>query len=327
MAPLWKKKPYVGFGIGVGVLGAFALALRHRERTAHGPIPDEISPAIFATRAASTSHGQIVYHTSGTGHPLVFLHGFFLGASSYEWSKVFPPFAMHHEVIAPDLIGFGESERPDPSVDADAHVESLAEFLREVAPSGPTTLVASGLTSHIALLLAARHPERVSRLVLFLPTTLRDFEKCRAMGLSINSLIPGLNRFVYRHYLARPAAIRTWLRSAFIHPENLSEETVTVLSACAMQYGAEHAIFSFLKNRPKFDRRTRLGDVLAPTHILWPAQALHFDADEAVALRNALPYATMETLPETSAFAPLENPTAVTEAISRCLSPNPLPIN
>ena len=36
MSPLWKRNPFVGFGIGMGLLGALALALKHRQRTARG---------------------------------------------------------------------------------------------------------------------------------------------------------------------------------------------------------------------------------------------------------------------------------------------------
>ena len=72
MAPLWKRSPFVGFGIGVGFVGALAIALKLRQRSTRGVIPDEISPAIFATRSVSTSQGEMVYHISGSGEPLVF---------------------------------------------------------------------------------------------------------------------------------------------------------------------------------------------------------------------------------------------------------------
>ncbi len=113
MFNLWKRKPALGIGIGVSLLGAVALATRYGFRRApRERIPDDISPAIFATRVTETIFGEMIYHISGSGDPVVFLHGIYLGASSYEWSKVYPHFTFGHEVIVPDLIGFGESERP-----------------------------------------------------------------------------------------------------------------------------------------------------------------------------------------------------------------------
>ena len=302
----------------MGLLGALALALKHRQRTARGVIPDEISPAIFATRSVSTSQGELVYHVSGSGEPLVFLHGFFLGASSYEWSKVYPRAAINHEVIAPDLIGFGESERPSKPVDAADHVEYLAEFLREVVPQRPAVLIASGVSANLSLLLASRHPELVSRMVLFLPTDLRDSKKCRTMGLVRRSRVPGVSHLIYRRHIAQLPYIRSWLESyGFANPDKIPPETLSVLVNCAQQYGAEHAIFHFFKKRHAFDVSSHLSSVVAPVHILWPAKAAGFHPSDAVNLCRHLPRASMEILPEASAFAPMESPDDITAAVSR----------
>ena len=132
MLNLWKRKPALGIGIGVSLVGAVALAARYGFRRApRERIPDDISPAIFATRVTETIFGEMIYHISGSGDPVVFLHGIYLGASSYEWSKVYPHFTFGREVIVPDLIGFGESERPGVPMDATDYAESLAEFLAE----------------------------------------------------------------------------------------------------------------------------------------------------------------------------------------------------
>ena len=318
MAPLWKRSPFVGFGIGVGFVGALAIALKLRQRSTRGVIPDEISPAIFATRSVSTSQGEMVYHISGSGEPLVFLHGFFLGASSYEWSKVYAGFAFNHEVIAPDLIGFGESERPSKALGAQEYVESLADFLREVARQRPAVIVASGLSANISLLLAARYPELVARMVLFLPTDLRDLQKCRTMGLVVKSRVPGLSGLIYRRHIAQLPFIRSWLESyGFLNSSKIAPETLSVLANCAQQYGAEHAILNFVRNRHRFNASASLSGVPTPVHILWPARAVGFYPSDAVNLCRDLPRASMEILPEASAFAPMETPEDIAGAVSR----------
>lgn len=318
MSPLWKRNPFVGFGIGMGLLGALALALKHRQRSVRGRIPDEISPAIFATKSVTTSHGEIVYHTSGSGTPVVFLHGFFLGASSYEWSKVYAWAAGRHEVIAPDLIGFGESERPATALDAMDYVECLAEFLSKVVPHKSAVIIASGVSANLSLLLASRHPELVSRMVLFLPTDLRDAQKCRSMGIVGKSRIPGISRLIYKRHLAQASFIRSWLEKfGFSNPEKVHEEVLSVLVNCAQQYGAEYAIFNFYKKRYSFDVSRSLAGVLAPVHIIWPSKAYGFHPSDAAHLCRNMPRATMEILPEASAFAPMESPEEIAEVISR----------
>ena len=162
MLPHWKKNPILGLGIGVGLLGAVALAVsRGTRRSRREPIPDSISPTIFATRVAQTSKGQIVYHICGSGEPLLFLHGYFLGASSYEWSKVYCHFAMGREVIAPDLIGFGESERPSPAMDASDIADSIAELLRQLPQ---IVLSLSSLVDSLAKSRFSLHPDILNSL-------------------------------------------------------------------------------------------------------------------------------------------------------------------
>lgn len=321
MSPVWKRKPVWSVGLGVGFLGAIALALRHRSRSqSRGPIPDQISPTIFATRVVNTPKGDLVYHVCGSGTPLVFLHGLFPGASSYEWSKVYCHFAMAREVLAPDLIGFGESSRPAAALDAQDHVECLAEFLRATCPGRPAILVVSGLTCQIALLLAARHPELIDRLVLFLPSRLHESRQAEKMGFVSGSRIPGIGRFVYQRQIANPSFIRAWLSGeGFADPAALTEETVDVVSSFARQYGAEHAILAMSKNRKKFDAYARLSEILAPVHILWPGNAEGFPPGEATALCRRLSKSSLEILNEASAFAPMENPALLMRSIARWL--------
>lgn len=317
MKTFWKRKPALGIGIGVGLVGAVALALRHGLRRAtHERIPDDISPAIFATRVASTSFGEMVYHTSGSGEPLVFLHGVFLGASSYEWSKVYPNFTLSHEVIAPDLTGFGESERFGNTMDATDYAESLAEFLRITCGDRKPILVASGLTAGIALLLASRHPERIERLILLLPTGLKESGRWREIGIGALARLPVLNRFVYRNYLSRPPFLRGWLtRFALGDSSRLTEEMVRVLSTCAQLPGAEHAILGFLRGRLAFDVAPRLDRVVQPVTLLWPEKATGFPISMGEAIAAKLPRVRLVGIPNCGILAPLEAPDVVTSML------------
>lgn len=318
MRKFWKRKPALGIGIGVGLVGAVALAVRYGLRRApREQIPDEISPAIFATRVASTLHGEMVYHISGAGEPLVFLHGIYLGASSYEWSKVYPHFTMGWEVIAPDLVGFGESERTGRPMDATEYAESLVEFLLEVCPGRKPVIVASGLTAGIALLLASRHPERVERLVVLLPTGLKESGKWRAAGIGAMAGLPGLNRFVYRNYLSRAPFVRGWLsKFALGDPSRLTEEMVRMLTTCARQSGAEHAILGFLRGRLAFDIESRLDRVPHTVSILWPERAAGFPMSKGEAISRKLPRAKLVPVPDCGILAALEVPDVVTSVLA-----------
>ena len=59
-------------------------------------------------------HGyRRVFRMAGSGPPLLLIHG--IGDSSATWDPVFAALARNHLVIAPDLLGHGESDKPRPS--------------------------------------------------------------------------------------------------------------------------------------------------------------------------------------------------------------------
>ena len=94
---------------------------------------------------------------------------------------------------------------------------------------------------------------------------------------------------------------------------------VTILSTCAQQYGAEHAILGFLRGRMAFDIERRLHDVPAPVHILWPDRATGFSPDGGAPICRKLPRACLEILPGCGILAALESPDLVEAAIVRAL--------
>ena len=112
-----------------------------------------------------TLHGrQFRYRMAGSGSLVVLLHG--IAGSSATWSNVIPRLSKHHRVIAPDLLGHGESAKPrlgDYSLGAYANlIRDLLEALEE--PRG--TIVGHSLGGGVALQFAYQFPERCERLVL-----------------------------------------------------------------------------------------------------------------------------------------------------------------
>jgi len=271
MAAFWKKG--LGMGLGASLLGAAVVALRLRGRPLPKPsLPDIISPSVFASRVQRTTRGQIVYHVSGDGDPLVFLHDLFPGAASYEWSKVYPHFAATHRVLAPDWIGFGESERPDRPLRAEDYAHSLHEFCRATCGGRRPVIVASGIGAALASQAAAQHPEFCARLILFHSAgTAHWLDAWAPAPVRMAAWTKRGRRWIYANYLSTPAAIARWLsgrRSA--GPELDLAEAVSVYSSFARQYGAGSAIQRILSGRLQTAAMPRLGEVCAPVTIWWP---------------------------------------------------------
>ena len=109
--------------------------------------------------------GHTVWRLWGAGEPLVMLHG---GAGSWtHWiHNIDAVVAAGRLACVPDLPGFGESDVPAQGRDADAVVQPIAEGMRAICGDAPVQVAAFSFGSLVGTLLAARIPERVSRLVL-----------------------------------------------------------------------------------------------------------------------------------------------------------------
>jgi pimeloyl-ACP methyl ester carboxylesterase len=115
-------------------------------------------------RAEILLHGQrIGYRAEGRGSVLVLVHG--IAGTSATWDDLIPRLSARHRVLAPDLLGHGESAKPDGDYSLGAYANLLRDFL-EVLGHERATLVGHSLGGGIALQFAYQFPEKCERLVL-----------------------------------------------------------------------------------------------------------------------------------------------------------------
>ena len=106
---------------------------------------------------------RIHYRMAGSGEPLVLLHGF--PETSNAWRKVMPTLAEHYTVIAPDLRGCGDSDRPDTGYDKRTVAEDVHELIHQLG-LGPINLVSHDVGMMVGYAYASAYPSEVKRLVL-----------------------------------------------------------------------------------------------------------------------------------------------------------------
>lgn len=107
------------------------------------------------------------YHDVGTGPPVVLVHGSGPGVSAWaNWRITLPALAARHRVLAPDVLGFGYTERPaGVTYDLDTWTDHLVGFLDALGLER-VSVVGNSFGGALALSLVTRHPDRVDRLVL-----------------------------------------------------------------------------------------------------------------------------------------------------------------
>jgi pimeloyl-ACP methyl ester carboxylesterase len=115
------------------------------------------APTIFRCE-----HGKITYETYGDGPPLLLVHG--LAGSVQWWRRNIPIFSRHFTVYAVGLAGYGTNRAWRP-LRIQAAADCLGALITEL-PEGHAYVVGHSMGGHIATHLAARHSDRIHRLVL-----------------------------------------------------------------------------------------------------------------------------------------------------------------
>ncbi|MCA1779868.1 MAG: alpha/beta fold hydrolase [Xanthomonadaceae bacterium] len=125
-----------------------------------------LTPESTLTQPQTTLVGghRISYLDQGEGPVVLLLHG--IPTNNLMWRKVVPALSDRFRVIAPDLLNFGQSARPE-IADVSINAQRRMVFgLMDSLGIGRAHLVAHDIGGGVAQLMAVEHPERIDRLIL-----------------------------------------------------------------------------------------------------------------------------------------------------------------
>ena len=109
-------------------------------------------------------HGhRVAYRCAGSGPAIVLVHG--ITSTSATWERVMPYLATRFTVIAPDLIGHGESAKPRGDYSLGAYASGVRDLMVTLGHES-ATFVGHSLGGGVVMQLAYQFPERCERLVL-----------------------------------------------------------------------------------------------------------------------------------------------------------------
>ncbi len=198
----------------------------------------------------------IRYQTAGTqGTAVVLIHGF--GASSDHWRKNISQLGDRHRVYALDLIGFGQSAKPQPGQPIPYTFETwgqqVLDFCREVIGDG-AFLVGNSIGCIVALQAAVMSPSHVHGVILLNCSLRLLHDRKRATLPWYRSAFAPLvqqiltNRAIGHYFfgqIAKPAVIRKILLQAYRNPTAVTDELVDLLYQPAMTPGAADVFLAF----------------------------------------------------------------------------------
>ncbi|OJW60707.1 MAG: alpha/beta hydrolase [Sphingobacteriales bacterium 50-39] len=120
-------------------------------------------PGNFKHAMANVNGVNIHYVIGGTGEPLVLVHGF--GQNWYMWNRLLPELSKYFTVIAPDLRGVGESDKPDSGYDKKTMATDIHELVKKLGYQS-VNLAGHDIGLMVAYAYAAQFGSEVKKLAL-----------------------------------------------------------------------------------------------------------------------------------------------------------------
>ncbi len=246
--------------------------------------------------------------------PLLLIHG--LMTSSYSWRYVYGPLSKSWRVIAPDLPGAGRSDAPRATYTAAALAEWVGEFQRALSIEG-CHAVGNSLGGYVCMLHAITEPKAFVKLVNVHSPASPDF-KYRVLGALLS--LPGMTSLLGA--LVGKDGRRWTHKNVHYWDESLKslEEAEEYAKPLRTPEGLA-AFRSYLKDAVSASGLVRFGDALREKPFPIPLMLLYAKTDPLVSPKNGdylaklVPNANVKWIEESSHFAHVDTPAAVTSAV------------
>ncbi len=271
--------------------------------------------------------GDVFYTARGPADApaVLFLHSVHLGASSFEWRKNFHALSQSFRVYAPDLLGFGLSDRPAIDYSADLYVHLISDFAREVI-ARPAIVIARDQSAAFAVRAAHLDSQLFTRLVFISPTgilsaaALEDRDWAARSSSALQSLLRRIGsatvgQVPYAFLTTRPALAWLIARQSYANPEYAAPEVVQHLYATTHQFGARFAPLAFMSGKLDIDVATDFATLEQPILLVWGELDAINHPIHAEALCKLNPHTRLELIPQAGNAVQEEQVTEVNELL------------
>jgi pimeloyl-ACP methyl ester carboxylesterase len=289
-----------------------------------GRIPPP-SPFDFSAREAVVHGHRVQVRIAGTGPPVVLVHGML--NSSRHWEPVARRLAAHHTVIAPDLIGHGDSATPRGDYSLGAHAAMIRDLLALLGVER-ATIVGHSLGGGVAMQFFYQFPQRIERLILV---------SSGGLGPDVSPLLrtaalPGASAVL--RLATQPRLLDTlWKVGGELRRRRIGQgvavqaivRALRPLSASGSREAFLHTLRAVIDLQgQRVDGRDRLYLLGAlPVLIVWGGRDHTIPVAHGEAARDAIPGARLEILPGAAHFPHLEDPAGLAAALAAFVANTP----
>jgi len=231
---------------------------------------------------------------------LVLLHG--IGASAERWVPVFPGLSKKFEVIIPDIIGFGYSDKPTVEYTMDFFVEFLDRFMKALYIK-QATFIGSSFGGFLATEFAMKFPNQVKKLVLVSPAG--------TMRTSTQTLDEYIMAALYPTYENVAKAFSHMTYNSEVVPESTIRDFINRMRLPNAKYAFMSTLLG-IRDSPNL--AGRLSKINVPTLCIWGEhdQMIPFQYSAAY---GDIPGCTTKVMKGCGHTPPIENPEEFTKIV------------
>jgi non-heme chloroperoxidase len=267
----------------------------------------------FSTTSLLSTGVRLHYAERGdqAGEAIIFLHGY--TDSWYSFSRVLPLLSPSYHAFALTERGHGDSDKPECCYTLDDFAADVDAFMDALSIEEATLVGGSG-GAFIARRVALDYPHRVSRLVLMSSgATLVDNEAVMGLGEEMLALEDPIS----------PEFVREFQESMMYHrgPDEFLDTVVSESLKLPARVWRDY--WEGVVLTPD-SYAARLGEIAAPTLIMWGEQDVVFSREDQKQLAGTIPGATLRVYPETGHAVHCDRPEQVVrdlEAFMKDTSP------
>ena len=289
----------------------------HRAQGRPRPAPVTALPPLFDEWQIELHGRRVIYRVAGSGPPIVLIHGM-LNSSSH-WRSVALNLANEFTVIAPDLIGHGDSAAPRGDYSLGAHAASIRDLLAATGIDR-ATLVGHSLGGGVAMQFFYQFPQRVERLVLISSGGLGH----EVGPLLRSATLPGMSALLSL-LLRRRLLEALWQAGGRLSQRKARVGVYMQATARALRpletAGAREAFLQTLRavidtrgQRVSATDRLYLLESL-PTMIVWGERDNTIPLRHGRSAHEAIPHSHFRTLADAAHFPHLEDPDGLSELL------------
>ncbi|TBR22131.1 MAG: alpha/beta hydrolase [Candidatus Nitrosotenuis sp.] len=217
---------------------------------------------------------NIRYLESGNSdRVIVLLHG--LGASAERWLHILPYLTERYRVIAPDIIGFGLSDKPTVDYTIEFFTEFLDEFINHISAKNPISIIGSSLGGRISIEYVIQNAHNIEKMILVAPAGINE-EPTEALHSYIQAALHPTIEDAKKAFLMMAGnnrVVEQDVISDFVNRMLLPNSRLSFMS-------------SLLGLKKSTLTKERLGKILIPTLIIWGKD------DRVIPIKNATRFYT-----------------------------------